>query len=752
MNVIITYINNTSYGEMMKLIQTGERVKGDVISKTGTRMLSQATQSLLNTSNKIAQSVQETANNEFEDQFNIAAKEAEEQAGIDARDAVENGYTFDEQSENTIYAQQYNKTAEVTALANIEATIVSESKELATKYYNNAQGYQDALNEKVEKFVVGNSLNAKQKGLVNGMVVAENKKYLGSIMAKSLIEEKNKESTAVLNTIQQTANVAQQNLFDGDVEAYKEQTAKLENMTEAAMLNNNISPAQRVQMQNDYIKSSNIQEISGKVERGVQQMYSDTSFTYEEQASYINAGNQAIDAWVESSEKGGLYTPEELNQEEAKLRKQLQLANNDLYKRANKGSQDAVDNSIVLNSDKLDYKNKDEVKAINSFTAQALTDANGNIDYDINNLDTRKFAMEITQAKGIIPTEILSSIRKNSKSTDPMRVISSVDMLMQLQEKAPEVLDQFSESEVIFATKVKNQMELGMTAEDSINSAREYFRGGDVKAKEEFAIGEATNDGTVKAYNKEVSKSFNSFSEDAFDGSGIGGWIKGVFTDADDNSQAKYDYAKLHKHYLVQSGDYDTATELTNKAIKRSYGVSHLQGESGVMKFSPELVMNGNNDESEWLTESWETKKEATVKFLKERGVNVKPEDVSFEAGVDTYNGEKTWTLFYTDTSGIKQRVAQSVTDGYWTPNYYDTEVGAKDKEFQAEAKKEAAIEMAKNKVIFKDNIRIKKFKSSGKKAQQLQEVSKRNKEEDEADLQERLTDYEDKDFKLNQL
>jgi len=701
----------------MKLIQTGEQVTGTVLSNTGERAISASSRALLESSNQIANAAERIGNKEFEDDFNIAAKEAEEQAGIDAVEAVESGYTFDEDNNNTIYAQQFNKTARMTAQANIDAQITSKSKELSVAYSNDAQGFQTALKEHVDAFSYDNNLDAQQKAVLSGKVVAENKKYLGSIMAKSVIEQKNKESVSVINAIETRSNVALQNLFDGDKVAFNEDLGLVNKELELAVENNNITPAQAAQQTIAFTKKANITEVEGKVERAVNLMLSDDSFTYEEQVGYLNQGNKKIDEWLVETEKSGLYSPSELNQEEDKLRKSLQRANDTLFKKQSDLINGNLSSSIVMNSDVLDYKNKDEKKAIDIVYKSMAGEAG----QDIFNPQTRLLAIELSASKKIIPSEVLSSMRKNSKSRDPERVLAAVNLVTAMVDKSPDLIDQFTDSEIAMAAKVQSLIGLGVNPQDSVVEANEYFRK-PAQERKESAISNATSEGTAKAYNKAVRSSLEDFKDDNLDPM--------FFSSVDDSSMLSGDYKRLHDHYLTLTGDYEAATELTNKQVKNVYGVSYLNGDPKIQKYSPELVMNKSNDKSEWLLQSWGKQVNRTVNELNGKGVKVRNGDIIYQPSVETYRGVKAWKMFYKDSDGILIPVSETKA-GYWFPNKGETEVGKNEAYEIEQAKIKAAQKAQEAKILYTGN------------TENLKSIRKRLNNDDGLSLSESVQDIE---------
>jgi len=321
----------------------------------------------------------------------------------------------------------------------------------------------------------------------------------------------------------------------------------------------------------------------------------------------------------------------------------------------------------------LDPKNADSKKAIDGLFG-ALADTNklqgGTPEYT-------NLAADIAKATGIAPDTPVSWARAQLVSGDATKAAQGADLLARLNEATPRgfVFENDPKTEAM-VRQISDITKAGGDPELAVQVARKNAEIGEVERKElEIKWRQIVPEKSAAAIS--TNSLVKGLSSDER-------FKPGFFTGVPDVPKAMTaEFAALtHEYYLYTGGDVDKARELATDTVKRTWGVTEVNGKRELMKYAPEAMYPGI---------SVPVIRKDLESSIAEQGFSGKPESVRLVPTADTARtAGQIWSVAAPDKHGAYDIVLGK--DG--RPLQYQLPVGTN--EFEAARQKLASEGMDK--------------------------------------------------------
>ncbi|QIF57775.1 MULTISPECIES: hypothetical protein [unclassified Providencia] len=275
-------------------------------------------------------------------------------------------------------------------------------------------------------------------------------------------------------------------------------------------------------------------------------------------------------------------------------RLQLSIQNNFPLDPNDKSNQDAADNYFTNNIESS-FNIRDE----NSLNAVA----------------------EISSRTGIIPSQIKSKLVTGSTSRNPELVIPMAKMYGQIFDNNPSAINGLSTDAMAYYGKIYDLTRSGMDSEKAIDIA--YNLTYEQNDRTKAIIAEQMRD---KKYSKEREKAAQGNINSFF---ALGGFSSpNVTKPSVSNREYMRDYQTLYDaNFASTGGDPDLAKKMTNAQVKKTWGVTSINGKDEVMRYAPEAVYGTNESGAgNWIIGQWREEQ----KQLKSKVFGGMPDDAEF--------------------------------------------------------------------------------------------------------------------------
>lgn len=275
-------------------------------------------------------------------------------------------------------------------------------------------------------------------------------------------------------------------------------------------------------------------------------------------------------------------------------RLQLSIQNNFPLDPNDKSNQDAADNYFTNNIESS-FNIRDE----NSLNAVA----------------------EISSRTGIIPSQIKSKLVTGSTSKNPELVIPMAKMYGQIFDNNPSAINGLSTDAMAYYGKIYDLTRSGMDSEKAIDIA--YNLTYEQNDRTKAIIAEQMRD---KKYSKEREKAAQGNINSFF---ALGGFSSPNITKPSvSNREYMRDYQTLYDaNFASTGGDPDLAKKMTDAQVKKTWGVTSINGKDEVMRYAPEAVYGTNESSAgNWIIGQWREEQ----KQLRSKVFGGMPDDAEF--------------------------------------------------------------------------------------------------------------------------
>ncbi|MDH2394333.1 hypothetical protein QDQ39_00750 [Providencia rettgeri] len=269
----------------------------------------------------------------------------------------------------------------------------------------------------------------------------------------------------------------------------------------------------------------------------------------------------------------------------------------------------------IQNNFPLDPNDKSNQDAADNYFTNNIESS-----FNIRDESSLNAVAEISSRTGIIPSQVKSKLVTGSTSRNPELVIPMAKMYGQIFDNNPSAINGLSTDAMAYYGKIYDLTRSGMDSEKAIDIA--YNLTYEQNDRTKAIIAEQMRD---KKYSKEREKAaqgnINSFF--AFSWSSPNITKRSV-----SNREYMRDYQTLYDaNFASTGGDPDLAKKMTDAQVKKTWGVTSINGKDEVMRYAPEAVYGTNeNGAGNWIIGQWREEQ----KQLRSKVFGGMPDDAEF--------------------------------------------------------------------------------------------------------------------------
>ncbi|MGK4231499.1 hypothetical protein ACK2MR_10155 [Providencia hangzhouensis] len=270
----------------------------------------------------------------------------------------------------------------------------------------------------------------------------------------------------------------------------------------------------------------------------------------------------------------------------------------------------------IQNNFPLDPNDKSNQDAADNYFTNNIESS-----FNIRNENSLNAVAEISSRTGIIPSQIKSKLVTGSTSRNPELVIPMAKMYGQIFDNNPSAINGLSTDAMAYYGKIYDLTRSGMDSEKAIDIA--YNLTYEQNDRTKAIIAEQMRD---KKYSKERDKAAQGNINSFF---ALGGFSSPNITKPSvSNREYMRDYQTLYDaNFASTGGDPDLAKKMTDAQVKKTWGVTSINGKDEVMRYAPEAVYGTNESGAgNWIIGQWREEQ----KQLKSKVFGGMPDDAEF--------------------------------------------------------------------------------------------------------------------------
>lgn len=232
--------------------------------------------------------------------------------------------------------------------------------------------------------------------------------------------------------------------------------------------------------------------------------------------------------------------------------------------------------AAVMAGGAIDYGDGKTKKAADSLYAQQLA-ARG----QMNPQELMKFNTEFATRIGFAPPALIGQLRGQLRNPDPQMQIAAAATIAEMRARNPALLADFSEEQITRAEQINQYRRWGVSAADAVARVAETER-----------LSKSDQDGRKSQFSSLAKKAGEAtdYLEDQFD--------------APPSPALIGEFNGIWEREFVRTGDIELARATAFASLRRTWGVSRVNGSEQVMKNPPELhygrIDRGAAD-AEWI-------------------------------------------------------------------------------------------------------------------------------------------------------
>jgi hypothetical protein len=196
----------------------------------------------------------------------------------------------------------------------------------------------------------------------------------------------------------------------------------------------------------------------------------------------------------------------------------------------------------------------------------------------------------IDQSK-IIPEDVNGLIRTTTRHGTADQKAWAADLISKIEDRAPEAMNDFTAEDVTYSKSMANMLRYGLSPQEAVERLKDEF---DPRKEDVIKL--------RKQAFKDVIKNQN-IRADIRAAIGSNGWFDSVDFPNNKNitDAMTADYRNIYEQEYIRCGDPVIAKESANTLIKKTYGVSKINGRKEIMPFAPEQYYSLPNTDNEWM-------------------------------------------------------------------------------------------------------------------------------------------------------
>jgi hypothetical protein len=196
---------------------------------------------------------------------------------------------------------------------------------------------------------------------------------------------------------------------------------------------------------------------------------------------------------------------------------------------------------------------------------------------------------------GIVPTPLKQIVRGGLRSMDPQQAVLSADIVGQMRNSNPQLLNDFNEQDLTMANLIGTYTEYGMKPQDAFTTAHESMKVTDTvrnarRAEFDLQLGSDTKSREAK----------------------VRSWIgdkmsTGWFTNPTFDPIMSAEFQNLSRLEFEKTGNMDASMTFALDKVSRTWGKTEVGGSSRYMKYAPEkfygVFPNDPASDAEWMNQ-----------------------------------------------------------------------------------------------------------------------------------------------------
>lgn len=522
---------------------------------------------MLETLTQTTDIMQSHAAQEFNKEMELQQEISIQKAITDANIAVKpEQYVADIREGDNAYNIAWNKQQRANVATNVGTLIQSETTKLAEQHKYDPEAFKGAMTGLYESLQEEYNFQGETQGLIQQALMSETERYIGSISANGYARLKQETFAKEMELFDSSMNVAMNSYrTTGDVNRWNEDLEVMEVQIQNMLDNGDIDPSQALKMKQSIRTEGESQLLQGNIDRSLE-------------SGDLAAATRYMDAWEDNARKAGIMTPDEID---AELNRSTAA-----IKARKKAVDEANTASALLNTNGIigDYKNKKDVKAVDSFVKSQLG-ANPNW----NDPNVRAYAIDVATRTGIVPTQVESYVRTQLYNPNAEQATDAIRLLRDTLDANPSFTNQFSQNDIEYAVTANQLMDSGYDPATAFANTK-VLMSEDGKAQYQF--------NTRKKTKKQLeTKSYNE-ATNLMDDMVDSGWF--ASDDIPESTKIAFlrDYDTI-KNANLHRTNTESATELTKIAMKAKWGQTNINGKPELMAYPPERLigndMSGEN-------------------------------------------------------------------------------------------------------------------------------------------------------------
>lgn len=211
---------------------------------------------------------------------------------------------------------------------------------------------------------------------------------------------------------------------------------------------------------------------------------------------------------------------------------------------------------------------------------------------------------ELSSRTGIIPSQVKTIFNTGATSKDPEVVLPIAKMYGQIFDNNPAAATDMPSSTMAYYTKVYELNRAGMPEDKAVETAYRLTYEQDDRTKQMIASQVRDKD-YMKGRDKAAQANINSFYT-------LGGFSSpGADKPGINNREYLRDYQTLYDaNFAETGGDAKLAQKITDAQVKKTWGVTSVNGKEEIMKYAPEAAYGiTSSGAGNWIQGQWEEDK-----------------------------------------------------------------------------------------------------------------------------------------------
>ncbi|EPC7542060.1 hypothetical protein ACR2Y1_000081 [Morganella morganii] len=253
----------------------------------------------------------------------------------------------------------------------------------------------------------------------------------------------------------------------------------------------------------------------------------------------------------------------------------------------------------IQNNFPLDPTDKNNQEAADNYFEKNLQSG-----FSLRDENSLNAVAELSARTGIIPSQVKTIFNTGATSKDPEVVLPIAKMYGQIFDNNPAAATDMPSSTMAYYTKVYELNRAGMPEDKAVETAYRLTYEQDDRTKQMIAAQVRDKD-YMKGRDKAAQANINSFYT-------LGGFSSpGADKPGINNREYLRDYQTLYDaNFAETGGDAKLAQKITDAQVKKTWGVTSVNGKEEIMKYAPEAAYGiTSSGAGNWIQGQWEEDK-----------------------------------------------------------------------------------------------------------------------------------------------